>query len=186
MISNKEVNTMALTPKQQAFIGEYMIDLNATQAAIRAGYSPRTANRIGPELLVKTCIQESLTKAMDKRSKRTDITADRVLAEYAKIGFADIKDFLSYNTVKTEVDFDEEENKPIYGYKQVVDAKPSDEVDGTLINEVSIGKDGTFKFKLHDKKGALDMIGKHLGMFTDKLEINGSMVIFKGEKDLED
>ena len=177
---------MALTPKQQAFIGEYMIDMNATASALRAGYSPRSAGKIGFQLLENTRIQEGLQKAMDKRAKRTDITADRVLAEYAKIGFADIKDFLSYNTVKTEVDFDEENNRPIYGYKQIIDVKPSDEIDGTLVNEVSISRDGTFKFKLHDKKGALDMIGKHLGMFTDKLEINGSMVIFKGEKDLED
>jgi phage terminase small subunit len=99
-------------------------------------------------------------------------TVERTLSEYAKIGFADIKDFLAFRTEKTVVDQDSEGN-PIYGYKQIVEAKSSEEIDGTMVNEVSIGKDGTFKFKLHDKKAALDMIGKHLGMFTDKIELSG-------------
>jgi len=166
-----------LTPKQKMFVAEYLVDLCATAAATRAGYSERTANRIGPELLVKTSIQSAIQEAMKAREKRTGITADRVLQEYAKIAFADIKDFLSFGTVKTEVNWDEDANKPIYGYKQVVEAKPSDEVDGTLINEVSIGKDGTFKFKLHDKKGALDSIGKHLGMFTENLKVTGELEV---------
>ena len=162
-----------LTAKQERFINEYIIDLNASAAALRAGYSPKSAGKIGFQLLENTRIQAGLQKAMKKREKRTEITADRVLAEYAKIAFADIKDFLAYGTVKTQIDFDEEQGKPIFGYKQIVDARPSADIDGTMVNEVSIGKDGTFKFKLHDKKGALDMIGKHLGMFIDKSEITG-------------
>ena len=166
-----------LTPKQKMFVAEYLVDLNATQAAIRAGYSPKRAMEIGYQLLHKTTMQAALKVAMDNRAARTGITADRVLKEYAKIGFADIKDFLSFGTVKTEVDWDADANKPIFGYKQVVEAKPSDEVDGTLINEVSINRDGTFKFKLHDKKGALDMIGKHLGMFTENLNVTGELAV---------
>ena len=100
------------------------------------------------------------------------VTVEKVLREYSKIAFADIKDFLRFGTERV-VDSYDDEGKPIYAYKQVVDAKSSDEVDGTLISEVSIGKDGTFKFKLHDKKGALDMIGKHLGMFTERIELSG-------------
>jgi len=177
---------MALTPKQERFIAEYLIDLNASASAVRAGYSPRRSMEIGYQLLHKTPVQEALKKEMDKRSDRTAITADRVLAEYAKIGFADIKDFLSFGTVKVQEDTDEETGEPIYGYRQMVDAKPSAEVDGTMINEVSINRDGTFKFKLHDKQKALDQIGKHLGMFVEKLEVNGMMVVFRGERELED
>jgi len=103
---------------------------------------------------------------------RNMATVERVLAEYAKIGFADIKDFLRFGTEKV-VDSYTDDGQPVYAYKQVVDCKSSDEVDGSLISEVSIGKDGTFRFKLHDKKGALDMIGKHLGMFTEKIEHSG-------------
>ena len=177
---------MALTPKQQAFISEYLVDMNASASAIRAGYAPKNADKIGYELLGKTLVKEALQKAMEDRAKRTGITADRVLAEYAKIAFTDIKDFVSFGTVKVQEDTDEETGEPIYGYRQIVEAKPSAEVDGTMIQEVSISPKGVFAFKLHDKQKALDMIGKHLGMFTDKLEINGSMVIFKGEKELED
>jgi phage terminase small subunit len=171
---------MALTAKQQAFVQEYLIDLNGAAAAIRAGYSPKSADKIAYQLLEKTRVKEALKKAIEERSKRTEITADEVLKEYAKIARADIKDFLSFRTEKTVVDYDDR-GKPIIDYKQIVDVKPSDQIDGTLINEVSISKDGTLKFKLHDKKGALDMIGKHLGMFTDKLELSGQVAIKKLE-----
>lgn len=118
-------------------------------------------------------IKTRLTFLRDELKDRNMVTVERVMAEYAKIAFADIKDFLSYGTVKYKEDNDPTTGEPIYDYKQMVEVKPSDEIDGTLVNEVSIGKDGTFKFKLHDKKGALDMIGKHLGMFIDKSEVTG-------------
>jgi phage terminase small subunit len=71
---------MALTAKQSAFIDEYMIDLNASQAAIRAGYSAKTAEWIGPQLLKKSHVAEEIAKGMAKRQIRTDLTADQVLA----------------------------------------------------------------------------------------------------------
>ena len=70
---------MALTPKQQAFISEYMVDLNATQAAIRAGYSPATARMIGYENLTKPYIAKIIEKAMNERTASNGITADYVL-----------------------------------------------------------------------------------------------------------
>ncbi len=166
-----------MTKKQQLFIQEYLIDLNATQAAIRAGYSSKTANRIAAENMSKPVIQEAIQKAMAERSKRTEITVDRVLQEYVKIAFADIKDFLSFRTEKTVIDYDKETGEPIIDYAQIIEMKPSDEVDGTMIQEVSISPKGVFQFKLHDKKGALDMIGKHLGMFKDNLNINGTVTV---------
>ena len=80
-----------LTNKQARFVEEYQIDLNATQAAIRAGYSKKTAQIIGFENLSKPIIQECIQKRMDERSKRTEITADRILEEIAKVGFSDIR-----------------------------------------------------------------------------------------------
>ncbi len=118
-------------------------------------------------------VSQRIKELEDELKYRNMATKERVLSEYAKIGFADIKDFLAFRTEKTVIDYDDE-GKPIYGYKQVVDTKPSEEIDGSLINEVAISRDGTFKFKLHDKKAALDMIGKHLGMFTDKVELTGA------------
>lgn len=82
-----------LTAKQERFVSEYLLDLNATQAAIRAGYSEKTANRIGPQLLVKTCISEEIQKAMKRREQRTEITADLVLKELAAIALDDAADY---------------------------------------------------------------------------------------------
>ena len=68
-----------LTAKQQRFVEEYLIDLNATQAAIRAGYSPKTANEQGARLLANASVQEAIAKAMAERSRRTGISQDRVI-----------------------------------------------------------------------------------------------------------
>ena len=76
---------MALTDKQAKFVDEYLIDLNATQACIRAGYSAKTADRIGPELLGKTCVAEAVKAAMENRSKRVQRTADDVMRDLAAI-----------------------------------------------------------------------------------------------------
>lgn len=70
-----------LTPKQERFVQEYLIDLNSTQAAIRAGYSAKTADRIGPELLGKTCVSAAIAEAKKSRAKRTEITQDMVVQE---------------------------------------------------------------------------------------------------------
>ena len=152
------------------YIEEYLIDLNQTAAAIRAGYSPRTAAEQAVRLMKIPKVKAAIEVAQAKLSRRTGISQDRVLAEYAKIAFADIKDFISFYTAKTVVDYDDN-GAPIVDYKQIVDVKPSSEVDGTLINEVSISKDGTLKFKLHDKGAALDKLGKHLGMFVERQEV---------------
>lgn len=83
-----------LTPKQAAFVREYLIDLNATQAAIRAGYSQKNADKIGPELLGKTRIKAEIQTVMDERAERLEITADRVLKEIAKLAFYDPRKLL--------------------------------------------------------------------------------------------
>ncbi len=78
---------MALTKKQKRFVEEYLIDLNATQAAIRAGYSPQTAYSIGDENLKKPEIKNAIDKALAERSRRTGVNADRIIEELAKIAF---------------------------------------------------------------------------------------------------
>ena len=112
---------------------------------------------------------------MRARGKRTEITQDQVLRELAKIAFADIKDYLSFRTAKTVVEHDKETGEPIIDYSQVIEMRDSDDVDGSLIQEVSLNAKGVFTFKLYDKLAALDKLGKHLGMFTDKVEISGQV-----------
>jgi|CZCA01.1.fsa_nt_gi phage terminase small subunit len=161
-----------LTQKQRHFVQEYLVDLNATQAAIRAGYSERTAHVQGPRLLGNVRVQVAIQEALRQREKRTEITQDRVLTELAKIGFADIRDYLEYKTEKTVVAYGDD-GEPIIDYRQIIDVIDSKNVDTSAIQEVSISKDGTFKFKLYDKQKALNDIGRHLGMFVDKTEVSG-------------
>jgi len=162
---------MALTEKMMRFAQEYIVDLNAGAAAIRAGYSEKTAYSIGHENLRKPEIAEYIQKLMDERSKRTEITADMVLQEYAKIGFSNISDYL-----KVEERQGMTETGDTITYKAVdifvTDSIQRDKLDA--VAEIKQTKDG-IALKLHDKKGALDSIARHLGMFNDKLEHSGSV-----------
>lgn len=87
---------MALTPKQQAFVREYLADMNATQAAVRAGYSQKTAKEIGYQTLGRPEVADAIAEAMRARSKRTQITADRLVEEMAKLAYADITDAMDW------------------------------------------------------------------------------------------
>jgi phage terminase small subunit len=162
-----------LTPKQERFVAEYLIDLNGSAAARRAGYSERTANEQAARLLANVNIQSALQAAKLDREKRTGITADKVLCELANIANADITDFLEFGpeTIE-EVD---EQGEPVRVVRSSVVVKPSSQVDGRMVAEVSQGKDGSIKFKLHDKMKALEMLGRHLSMFTDNLNHQGQV-----------
>jgi phage terminase small subunit len=157
---------MALTEKMKRFAEEYIVDLNATQAAIRAGYSEKTAAEIGRQNLIKLEIAEYIQQLMDERANRTQITADRVLQEYAKIGFSNITDYL-----KVEERIGLTDDGP-QTYK-VVDIFETDRIDRSKLDavaEIKQTKEG-IALKLHDKKGALDSIARHLGMFNDKTTV---------------
>ena len=158
---------MALTAKQQRFVDEYLIDLNATQAAIRAGYSERTARSISNENLTKPDIQAAIEKGMQARSGRVEITQDMVLRELAKIGFSDIRKVVRWGETQVRMvdgeDDSPEDMVPYLGLA-LIDSTEVDDSTAAAIAEVSQGRDG-LKVKLHDKKGALVDIGRHLGMF---------------------
>lgn len=166
-----------LAPKQQMFCDEYLIDLNATRA-YKAAYenckTDEAAAVNGSRLLRNAKVKAYIDERMKEREKRTEITQDKVLKELAKIGFADLKDYLEYRSSKVVVGY-ESDGTPIVDYGQIVEVIDSKEVDTSVIQEVSISKDGTFKFKLYDKQKALSDIGKHLGMFTDRVEHSGNV-----------
>lgn len=148
-----------LTDKQKKFCEEYLIDLNATQAAIRAGYSEDSAAVIGCENLIKPNIQEYIQKKQKALSEKTGITHEMLLAEYAKIAFIDIREYYDQNgnllmphelsdkaaAALAGIDIDE-----IYEF-----------INGS---KQKIGE--TKKIKLQSKLSALDSIGKHLGFFA--------------------
>ena len=165
-----------LTDKQKLFADEYLIDLNATRA-YKVAYpntkKDETAASLGARMIRNDKVAAYIQERMKQREKRTEITQDRVLQELAKIGFANLKDYLEYKTAKTVVDHDEDSGEAIIDYQQIIDVMDSKDVDTSVIQEVSIGKDGTFKFKLYDKQKALELLGKHLGMFSDTLKLKG-------------
>ena len=147
-----------MTKKQKRFVEEYLIDLNATQAAIRAGYSPDTAGSIGAENLKKPEIKSRIDKAMAERSRRTGINQARVLLELARIGFAKITDVVDPDTAKIKSDASEDDLACI----QSIKIKP---------NEFGTERE----VRLYDKKSALVDLGKHLGMFKDKIDLNADL-----------
>lgn len=149
---------MALTKKQKLFVEEYLIDLNATQAAIRAGYSKKTAKDIGCENLAKPNIQSEIEKRMKARGQRTEITQDKVLQELAKIGFSDVTDFVTIEDRMVRV-------------KSTADM-PADKIGA--IAGIKEGANG-IEIKLNDKGKALELIGRHLGMWKDKTELTGDL-----------
>lgn len=149
-----------LTPKQQRFVEEYLIDLNATQAAVRAGYSEKTAYSIGEENLKKPVIAKEIERALNERSKRTEITADMVLAELARIGFSNMAHYAKWNP--DGVTLTDSDNLTDDAARCVAEVSQTVTAEG-----------GTVKFKLHDKVSALEKLGRHLGMFTEKVEVTG-------------
>jgi len=144
-----------LTAKQQRFVDEYLIDLNATKAAIRAGYSEKTAFSIGTENLRKPLIQKAIQQRKQAREQRTEITQDRVIQELADIGFAKATDYARI-VPDGGVDF--------------VSTDDLTESQKAAVVSIKETQNGT-EIRLADKLKALELIGKHLGMFDRN--ING-------------
>lgn len=162
-----------LTPKQRRFVDEYLIDLNATQAAIRTGYSPKTAMQQGHRLLMKAEIAEAVSAAQKARAQRTEVTQDMVMRELAKIGFADIRNVVRWGPTELRVAAaDEGGATEAYHGLRLIGADQIDDATAAAIAEVSEGREG-LKVKMHDKRAALVDMGRHLGMFKDRVEHSG-------------
>ena len=147
-----------LTPKQQRFVEEYLIDLNGTQAAIRAGYSEDTAYSIASENLRKPDIRAYLQKRQQEIAESVEITPEMVVAEYAKIGFSNMERFVNRDGGLPVFDFSDLTPDEMAAVSEItVDTRRETGEDGDTIDKV--------KFKLHDKRSALDALGRHLGLF---------------------
>lgn len=167
---------MALEPRQARFVEEYLVDLNATQAAIRAGYSKDSARTIGPENLSKPAIAAAIADAQAERAFRTQVTADRVLTELARVGFSDIRNVVQWRGNATQLSEDEDSGDPIFSVTNQVALIDSESLSPNVaasIAEVSQTDKGAMRIKLHDKLGALQKIGLHLGMFAQRVEHTG-------------
>lgn len=148
-----------LTDRQELFVREYLVDLNATQAAIRAGYAPASACQRGWSLRRHPDVAAQIDAALDNRARLLGITAERVLCELALLGFANIKDYFEANEDGTAS----------------LDPARLTREQAAAVTEVQVEEPGPvaaarrgrkIKIKLADKSRNLELIGRHLGMFA--------------------
>jgi len=143
-----------MTPKQQAFVREYLIDLNGTQAAMRAGYSARTANEQAARLLANASVSQAVQEAMDKRAERTELTADYVLSGIREVAERCMERApVMIGRGDTRAQAIDDEGRHVWSF------------DATGANK------------------AFELLGKHLKLFTDKVEHSGEMSIVVSEED---
>jgi phage terminase small subunit len=144
-----------LTAKQERFVAEYLIDLNATQAAIRSGYSPKTAEVQGSRLLSNAKVAEAVAAAQQKRGTETNITAARVLQEIARLAFFDPRKLLTSDGEPVPIqELDDDTAAAIAGLETATEKERG-------------GEGVTFirKYKIADKNSALEKLSKHLGLY---------------------
>lgn len=165
---------MSLTGKQARFVEEYLIDLNATKAAIRAGYSEKTAYSIGEENLKKPDIQQAIQEATNNRSKRTEINQDWVIQRLAAIADCSMRDVASwgpggvhYKDSKDLTDAEAYAVKKVKDKRSILSSGTGEAPDMVMNQQLEIEQ--------HDKTKALELIGKHLGMFKDTIQLNGQI-----------
>lgn len=155
-----------MTPKQQRFVEEYLIDLNATQAAIRVGYAPGSADVTGARLLGNASVAAAIQNAMDKRTERTEINADWVLKRLADEATADVGDLYTEDgRIKPVKDW------PLIWRQGLV--------AGLEVETIGEGVGHLTKVKLSDRIKRIELIGKHVGVqaFKDRIEHSGVMEI---------
>ncbi len=154
---------MALTEKQQRFVDEYLIDLNATQAAIRAGYSVKTADVQGSRMLGNVKVQQAISEAMAERSRRTGINQERILIELARIALLNPKALVNLEDATVNPEASPDDLAAIASVK--VKHFPTKDGGEGIEREV----------KFYDKIKAIELLGKHLGMFKDRIELSGEL-----------
>lgn len=161
---------MGLNEKQKKFCEEYLIDLNATQAAIRAGYSSKTATEQASRLLTNVKVKKEIDKSMAERSRRTGINQDRVIQELARIAFVNPNNVIDVKNGSVKENASEDDLACI----QSIKIKKSDTEKG-LSEEKEV--------KLNDKMKALELLGKHLGIFKENIneDLNISVTIDYGD-----
>lgn len=153
-----------LPPRQQRFVEEYLIDLNATRAAIRAGYAPAAAQEQGSRLLSNAMVAAAIARAKAARAQRVAITADRVLQEIARLAFSDQRRLFNEDgNLKRPHELDDDTAAAVASIEIVTTERGEGAVEHVA------------KIKTWDKTKALDQLARHLGLFNDKLELSGKV-----------
>lgn len=147
-----------LHPRKEAFCGEYIIDFNAYQSAIRAGYSEKSARHMGCMMLQEPAIIERVQQLIAERSQRTEITADRVLREVARIGLSDVRRLFTKTGTMVPIHELDDDTAAAVANIEVMEEYQGRGDDRVLVGHVK-------KIKLWDKNSAAEKLMKHLGLF---------------------
>jgi phage terminase small subunit len=165
-----------LTQRRQVFVKEYLTDFNGKRSAIAAGYSENGAEVSASRLLRDANVKAAIEQGMKERCDKLDIKAENVLAELAKIGFANMLDYLTINGSDACVDFSRLTRAQAAAIQEVTSDVYLESGEGGA--KVAVKRT---KFKLADKPRALELMGRHLKMFTDKVDIaGGGFVLING------
>jgi phage terminase small subunit len=163
MAQDKRIRKRQL--REERFCREYITDLNGTRAAIRAGYSAKTARTKGAQLLAKVSVQAILAELRKRETEKLDLNAEKVLRELALMGFSNMLDYMQVQSDGTAyVDLSRVTRDQAAAIQELVteeyQSEGNDEEEPRVVTKV--------KFKLADKKGALELLGKHLKLFGDE------------------
>lgn len=157
-----------MTPKQQRFVAEYLKDLNATQAAIRCGYSAKTAGAQGSRLLTNAEICAAVTAGTAKQLDTAELSAARVLEEIRRLALSDARSFFDeHGNLKPMKDWTAEQGAQVASFEVV--KKNLAAGDGQT--------DTIHKFKVWDKPKSLEMLAKHFALLTENVHHDGELVI---------
>ena len=155
-----------LTAQQQAFVEEYLVDLNATQAGIRAGYSKKSARMNVTARMAVPGVAAAIEEALAARSARTQVAADRVVMELARVGFSDLRRvFAPDGSLRDLTSLDDDTAAAIASVKVVTRRRP----EAGKFAEVEYVTEGKF----WDKNAALEKLGRHMGMFRETIDMEG-------------
>jgi phage terminase small subunit len=153
---------MALNPKQQRFVAEYLVDLNATQAAIRAGYSAKTAEQQGPRLLGNVEIATAVAAGKSRQLETADLSAARVLEELRRLAFSNVLDLFDEHGNLRPIHTLTREQAACIASLEVI-KKNAEAGDGKI--------DTVHKVKVWDKTRVLEMCAKHFALLTDVVKL---------------
>jgi phage terminase small subunit len=177
-----------MTPKEWLFCNEYLVDLNATRAAARAGYSPHSARQIGSENLSKPYIAEAVGRLI---AVRTGVTRTGIVNELARIGFSDIRKVVEWRPEVTErieedATGEEQVTRTLVSKVLVKDSATLDDDTAAAVASISRGANGILSVKMHDKVAALEKLARVFNMFKEQAAVNANLtptIILTGRPD---
>lgn len=167
----------ALSPKQERFVAEYLVDLNATQAAIRAGYSPKTAQEQSSRLLSNVIIQKAVQERRQQHQTNTGLTVERVLTEAMRLAFFDIRKLTDAEGNPIPINqLDDDTAAAIQGLELATERSRDEDGSETVVR----------KYKVADKNAALERLFKHLGLFQKDNDQNNPAKALQALMDMVD